>query len=390
MKKFDHPFRRLAAVGLFLLLSAAIAYTAGKEGLASGSPKKRSDAILQQVVAADMDARQLRAKAQEVALHDPMQAVGFFLQVMALDLEKIPLSGKHSLLIAEASRRQPSFAAPRIWLVGDHIRNQRFAEAIDGADAVMRVNTDFLRLLVPALLPLLDDDKGRPLLETKLSQYPNWRTYFLAEAAKQGGHQAEIEKILMQPASQQNLANAAVERSVYLQKLVAEGDFERAYRLWRNFTPKSARAGISDGDFTEQTPLRPFAWTYLAEEYSYAERAPAGDDGKPLVRAHHGGDTRSILLSQLVALRPGPHQLRFTMRDGGLARPDHLAWHLKCVDANTALATLPLATLATDWQTIIMRTDIPASGCALQYLQLEADLNDGKETEVEIRRVEAG
>ena len=117
-----HLFRRAAAVLLFAALVVAIVATARLEGLASGSPKRRSDIVLQQAVSADMSAQQLRRVARDIALSDPMHAVGFFLQVIALDLEEAPSFDSRRVLIAEASQRQPSFAAPRIWLTADDIR----------------------------------------------------------------------------------------------------------------------------------------------------------------------------------------------------------------------------------------------------------------------------
>ena len=158
-------FRRAAAVLLFSAFLSAIVFTARLEELAASSPKRRSDTILRQSITADMTAAELRSFARDIALSDPMQAVGFFFEVMALDLDEAPSFDNRRVLIAEASRRQPSFAAPRIWLTADDIRKERFAQAIDGADTVMRLNGEFRELLIPVLTPLLANDKAYPLLE---------------------------------------------------------------------------------------------------------------------------------------------------------------------------------------------------------------------------------
>ena len=384
-----HLFRRVAAVLLFAAFVVAIVATARLEGLASGSPKRRSDTVLQQAVSADMSAQQLRLFARDIALSDPMHAVGFFLQVIALDLEEAPSFDSRRVLIAEASQRQPSFAAPRIWLTADDIRNERFARAINGADTVMRLNGEFRELLVPVLTPLLANDKAYPLLERKLKDFPIWRTQFLTEAIKTGVDVNRVEGLLRHSPPPRYAAAMAAERSVYLQNLVTRGDPLRARKVWQSFVPANAKAAIFDGDFKAKHPVQPFAWTYASDDYSYAEKVVEAGGKTALVRAHHGGDGRITLLTQLVAMKPGANLLTFEMRDGGLAKPENMFWRVRCFSEADNLNSQSLAKLGGDWQKMQMQVDIPSDGCALQYLVLEAEDNDGDEAEVEIRRVEA-
>lgn len=381
--------RRVAAVLLLAAFVAAILINARYEGLAASSPKLRSDIALRQAVTADMSAPELRKYAREIAVADPMQAVGFFLEVMALDLDEALSMDARRVLIAEASRRQPSFAAPRIWLTADDIRNERFAQAIDGADTVMRLNGDFRTLLVPIMAPLLANDKAYPLLEKKLKDFPIWRTQFLSEAIKTGVSEPRVERLLRQNPPPQYAEAMAVERSAYLQNLVARGDARRARQVWQRLLPEHAKAVIFDSDFRAKHPLFPFAWRYASDDYSYAETVKTADGSDALVRAHHGGDGRIGLVTQLVALKPGANLLDFTMRDGGLAKPEKLFWRVRCLGVEDILASQSLANLGADWQKIQMSVAVPVEGCALQYLVLEAEDNDGDESEVEIRRVEA-
>ena len=385
----EHVFRRAAAVVLFAAFMVAIVVTARLEGLASGSPKRRSDVILQQVVSADMSAPQLRRLAKDIALSDPMHAVGFFLQVIALDMEEAPSFDSRRVLIAEASQRQPSFAAPRIWLTADDIRNERYARAINGADTVMRLNGEFRELLIPVLTPLLANDKAYPLLKKKLEDFPIWRTQFLAEAIKTGVDESRVERLLRQSPPARYTAAMAAERSVYLQNLVTRGDPLRARNVWRSFLPANAKSAVFDTDFMAKYPIQPFAWTYASDDYSYAEKVVEAGGKTALVRAHHNGDGRITLVTQLVALKPGANLLSFEMRDGGLAKPEKMFWRVRCMNGTDNLNSQSLAKLGGDWQKMEMRVDIPSDGCALQYLILEAEDNDGDEAEVEIRRVEA-
>ena len=381
-------FRRMAAILLFAAFMAAIIVTARVEGLASGSPKQRSDAALQRAVTADMSAKELRLFAQKTALSDPMHAVGFFLQVMALDLEDAPSFDSRRVLIAEASQRQPSFAAPRIWLTADDIRNERYATAIDGADTVMRLNGEFRDLLVPILTPLMDNDKAYPLLEEKLKSFPNWRTVFLSDAIKTGVNERRVESLLRHSPPPVYAAAMAAERSAYLQNLVTRGETARARTLWQSFTPENANAAIVDGDFRAKHPVYPFAWQYASDDYSYAEKVVDADGKGAVVRAHHNGDGRITLMTQLVALKPGANLLSFEMRDGGLAKPEAMFWRVRCMDGTNTLNSQSLAKLGGDWQKMQMQIEVPASNCALQYLVLEADDNNGDEAEVEIRKIE--
>lgn len=382
-------FRRAAAIMLFAAFMVAIIVTARREGLASISPKQRSDVALQQAVTADMSAEQLHRFARDIALSDPMHAAGFFLQVMALDLKEAPSFDSRRVLIAEASQRQPSFAAPRIWLTADDIRNERYARAINGADTVMRLNGEFVDLLVPVLVPLLANDKAYPLLEKKLKDFPNWRTRFLAEAIKRGTEEQRVVRILGNVAPPAYVESLATERSAYLQALIKRGDATRARAAWQRFVPEQAKAAVVDNDFKTNNPIFPFAWRYASDDYSYAEKVIGADDKDALVRAHHNGEGRITLMTQLVALKPGSNILAFEMRDGGLAKPEKMFWRVRCMEATDNLGGMSLAKLGSDWQKLQMPINVPVNGCALQYLVLEADDNDGDEAEVEIRRVEA-
>lgn len=379
--------RRAAAVLVFFLAVTVIVLNAAREPAAANSPKSRSDAALLSSVSKDMDAKELRRYARRIARSDPLHAVGFFLEVMALDADKAGSDEVRRKLIAEASKRQPSFAAPRIWLTADDIRKEKYDRAINGADTVMRLNSEYRTLLIPGLVPLLDNDNARPLLDAKLRDFPIWRTQFLTEAIKAGGHETRIEAMLRHKAPARYAAAMAAEQSAYLQSLVDKGEGARAYQLWQSFGAGKTR--ISDGDFSAANPIYPFAWRLATDDYSYAEKVSAGDGIGNLVRAHHSGDGRVGLMTQIVALKPGPHVLGFTMRDGGLAEPKKLFWRVRCLDAADNLASRSLAKLAADWQKVQMRIEIPQTDCALQYLVLEAEHNDGDEAEVEVRRVEA-
>jgi hypothetical protein len=337
-----------------------------------------------------MNAPELRRFAKGIASKDPLHAVGFFLEVMALDAEKRPLSPRHRALIAQASKRQPAFAAPRIWLTADNIRKKRYAEAIQGADAVMRLNGEFRPLLIPLLVPLLTEPKAQPLLDQSLRAFPIWRSEFIAEAIKTGGYDSQVEAMLRHRTPASAAATMAGDRSAYLNKLVRDGQAIRAYQLWRSFGIGAAKSGIVDGGFMAVHPVQPFAWTYAADDYDYAERAALADGNGTLVRAHHSGDGKAVLLSQLIALKPGTQSLFFTMRDAGLANPEKLFWRVRCLGSADILATRSLVKLAADWQKLRMQVDIPDSGCTLQYLQLEAEDNDDDAVEVELQRVEVG
>lgn len=381
--------RRVAAVILFVLMAGLAVVTAGYENMAAQSPRKRSDIALAQAVSENMTAAQLRHRARMIASDDPMHAVGFFFEVMALDLEKQPLSKKQHGLIAAAAQRQPSFAAPRIWLIADAIRKDKYAEAVNGADTVMRLNGEFRKLLVPILVPLLAEQKARPLVIKKLGEFPAWRTEFVVEAIASGAHDSTVERILQDQAPPSAAAALAAERSAYLKRLIEDGEAARAHKLWRGFVGSKNGTAIADGRFTDNNPIHPFAWQLAAAPYSYAEKIPASQGSPALVRAHHDGAGKMSLLLQMVALAPGSRELVFTMRDGGLGEPEQLVWRIRCLGADTALASRSLAKLAPDWQKVRMRVTIPDNGCALQYLSLDGENNDGAESEVEIRSVES-
>lgn len=381
--------RRVAALALAAALIPVILLNAQREAMASHSPKRRSEIALRTAVSKDLTARGLSEYAQGIARRDPLHAVGFFLQAMALEKLDLISAGSYRELFAAAARRQPSFSAPRIWLVVEAIRNEQFDVAVSGADAVMRLNAEFRKLLVPIIVPLLADDNAYPILKRKLESYPIWRTEFIVAAINQGGYDNRIVQLLSANSPARYRTAMIAERSVYLQSLVAKGEASRAYALWQQLPPKPAVNAVFDGDFKQQQSILPFGWSFASDEYNYAKKVVISKGAAPLVRAYYNGDGRVIMMSQLIALSPGKKSITFEMRNGGMGAPETLSWQLSCNGVATPLATRSLAQLGEDWQKIRLAVDVPPENCALQSLQLVAANNFGSEFEVEIRKVEA-
>lgn len=378
--------RRGLAVLAFAGLSTLAMQAALREPAAAGSPTSRSVLALALAVQADADASVLEAEARRIALADPLHAIGFYLRVIAAEKRGEIDPDAAEPLMREAKRRQPAFVAPRLWLVAREYQGGDFSATVAEADAAMRINGEWGRLLVPLLLPLLEEPEGRAPLIAKLASFPGWRTPFVTTAIDQNIGTGAIQELLAAPAPPQAASTLDQERARYLTRLVNAGEGVRAYALWREYTGTGEEARIHDGDLSGERAIAPFGWTFAADGTNYAERIEAGDND--FVRAHHDGASAATLVEQVTVLPAGGWRITAEMRNGGLADPAALRWTMRCRADGRALGAQPLAGLGAEWTRVTFDIAVGGPGCETQRLALVGEPGEAGVSEVELRNIE--
>lgn len=380
--------RRTAAVLLFSGIAAASFSNAIREMDAGRSPAARSTNALKAVIVNNNDADQIDAKARRIALNDPLHAVGFYLRALALEKRGNVAPGDAEAGMRLARHRQPAFVAPHLWLIAHEHRRGNYADVVRDSDLVLRINGDYRKLLIPVLLPLLDNPKSSKILSERLMRYPVWRSEFMAQAIDRRVADQRLEALISRDPPPAYRASLTDERSRYLSRLMKDGSGEKAYGLWRRFVGSNARATpIFDGEFAVDVQILPFGWSLRNDGVNYAERVAAADSN--MLRVHHGGSGSGAIVEQILMMKPARWRITIEQRSGGLADPASLEWSVSCAGDGRILATLPLDGLKEEWAA--QRLDVaPTADCPLQRLRLAGrPAGDNAEAEIEIRHVRA-
>jgi hypothetical protein len=165
-----------------------------------------------------------------------------------------------------------------------------------------------------------------------------------------------------------------------LRGLIARGDYERAYELWRRFDGAAGgpRPLLYNGEFKRLPSLPPFNWEFPSSGAGVAE---PGNGGLSVL---YYGREDSILASQLLLLPRGNY--RFQAPVQGRLTPGALAWSVLCLPRRESIMDIVVreggaaATLA-----------VPATGCGAQLLQLRGirqDMPQDSEVQIGPARIE--
>jgi tetratricopeptide (TPR) repeat protein len=380
--------RRHIAAGLFAL-AAIVASGASflREAAAVNSPMARSRAELQFGMALAKRPDLAAKYWQNLALRDPLQSAAFVIKGITIMGGKVDQAAQVAPLMQAAMERQPNLDQPRVWLAAFHASNGDSDRAIREFDAALARSNGLVEPVLPVLVLLLQDPKSRPAMLARMRSFPRWRTPALIALINSGGlPQSEVQALLAASPRRGFQPLLDAERQALLLKLVADGQQQQAFTLFRRYAALDAAVPLYDGRFAAAQPMQPFGWKLASASEDYAERV-ANPAGGWLLRAHSSGKRDVALVEQTLGLSPGQWTVTMQARDGGLAKPENLALVVECVGgaAMPALARQTLGALRPAASDVSLRITVPES-CGLQRLTLlaqeSADHIEASEIEV--------
>ena len=263
------------------------------------SELKKSDG---DVSAAETWARQaLRAR--------PLDQYALFLLGMAAD-RKGDANGALSLM-REAGSRTWRNPGTQLWLFEHAAKRGDFSTALRHADAIFRVDPNFLTPMFPTIAAFTVEPRGLQALADFLATSPPWRdTVLLLLSARlyDKSHLDQLYSILMQSPSPPTTR----ELEAYLDRLIKDGRYEAAYRTWREATrvlPASAPEFPYNGDFERPADGLPFNWSAGSVPGADVSIVPADDAKGRALRVEFSGARvriRSYPANAAAATRPLP------------------------------------------------------------------------------------
>jgi len=306
----------------------------------------------------------LRLRA--VAAADPLRTEPFLVEGALA--ERAGDYDRANKLLAQARARDPRSAAARYLYADTAVRQGKIVEALKEMAVLSRLVPGTSVQLVPALAEFARSPGSRGKLAAILAQNPQLKNPLLLALATDPDNAALIVS-LAGPATANPALDTRAWQARLLLGLVARGDYQRAYDLWRGFAllPAGAQPLLFNGSFRDLGAPPPFNWAFSASPAGVAEPGPHR------LRVLYYGREDTALATQLLVLPPGNY--RFGAPVTGDMVAGALSWTLTCVNAKAPLMDLRLGGSAPPAGNFT----VPASGCPAQSLVLNAHREDSPE-----------
>ncbi len=284
--------------------------------------------------------------------------------------EVVTLAGNWSL------RDDPAHA----WLIEYRLRRGDYGSAFAHADTLVRRREDVRTQVFDLFTTAANSDpRSLPVLIDLLSVRPPWsESYFNDLYQSPEGLQLATNLALGLQRTEGPISDAELRRLYYflLQYAAPEGIAALRARLNR---PPQPRTIVHDGDFETARGIQPFGWRLSDQAGLVAEIATAPTGGNALYVVYQGfGD--NALVDQLVAAAPGRYRLQGRLLTTNSASPSALSWVMTCAGGGAARLSMSPAEYETesssDWTRFSADVEIPATGCPVQWLKLDAPSRD--------------
>lgn len=327
-----------------------------------------------------------RAWAQRALRSNPLDDRALFL--LGLTAERKGDPQRADTLMQISGARSWRERATQSWLFNRAVRRGDFANALPHVDAILRVNLDAYELLFPVLAAFTVDPNAFKALTDFLTTSPPWRSWFLARLSAQLANQARLVQLYSALKDTPNPPTTG-ELKPYLNRLIKDGDFERAHQIWRSTLPATLSATeilLYNGDFELAVNDLPFNWELRSITGADMQIAAASDGRKTRVLHIEFSGARVLFANvrQLLVLPPGNYSLTGRQKAEGLRAARGLWWRIFCADnPKTVLGRTELVLGPLPWSDFTLQFRVPASGCKAQWLQLELPARIASEQTIE-------
>jgi hypothetical protein len=365
---------------IYLIVKNAAAMSGALAGAVAWLPPTDPTPILKQLVRSAQNPRgrvspRMLKAAQVGLVKAPLAYEPFY--IAARQAEEAGRPDRAIAIMEEARRRRPSFTPARMQLMAYYAQAERIEPALVEMNLLLRKSTELRQVILPEMLRLLPAAEGREALASMLVTNPEWRGDFFFLAGQKGIKPEDARALYEAVRAKNPKADLAMERELVFQAMVASGDYAGGRSAWLQTLPRAeqpSNAVIFDGSFRGLTGARPFGWTFHDSEIGRAE--PARGDGRTYLDVAYFGGRDIVLAEQVLALRPGMHELRASARSRGNVNAAQIYWRVTCLPSETPLGTLDLARAGSQYTKLASRFAVPASGCTGQRLALVAEAGE--------------
>jgi tetratricopeptide (TPR) repeat protein len=271
-------------------------------------------------------------------------------------------------LFEQARMRDPRSILVRYWLFDYYLRTGKYAEGIDEAQPLVRLQPAVMPGVTSLLTALLDVPGAREILIRRLQANPPWRSEFLRQVAASPRLRAEAGALLSGNGNQ--AIGSLQDNERIIGGLLRDGNVEEAWQRWRTALPSEARqqanrGAIYDGSFAGWPGAAPFNWSLAKQGVTHQARsAPQQGTGLRLEIIPGRGVT---LAQQTVPVSSGSYRLSYTLK--ALDEQPSVAIveaQIRCIQQSKPIATRQVHELDAKPTVYAVDADLPDGCVAVQ------------------------
>jgi hypothetical protein len=236
---------------------------------------------------------------------------------------------KFMLQAEKLSRRE---IGTQLWLIEAQARRNKTAETLAHYDIALRTKPITQDLLFPRLLNAIEDGEIRTALKPYIRKKSGWGTSFLFYANANSKNLPTLVDLVVESGGLVDAKSAKNQELALLSRLVAEGYFADARRLFlqmpgaQAIRMTSAAFDISD----RNASFGAMGWQLLQDPDAGGGFVAKQGDTKSALSLYANSATTRPVATKLLYLKPGNYS--FTVRLEKLTRGDSgfLRWQLRC------------------------------------------------------------
>lgn len=312
---------------------------------------------------------QIAALSRKALLRSPLETKAIRSLGIAAGLSDDTAHERAYMAIAARTSKRDS--ATMVWKLDDGIRNRRYADAVDAADALLRTRQSMWPRVLPQLVGLIDQPGAIDPLARAMARPTFWRPSFLVAAGTYYRGRDPAFR-LFQHMQAMGSPPTSAELAPYFAEADTSQDPAAMLRRWRSLAPagEAATAGqLRDGDFDGLDAPPPFNWAFRPQGYAAAVIAPAPDGQGRALEVNFDGSEEAQVAHQALVLPPGRYILRTRTIADRPIEGGALAWVIDCATPRQRIAEIAVEARADGWSETGFAFTVP-QGCGAQILRL--------------------
>jgi len=251
------------------------------------------------------------------------------------------------------------------------------SKAVDEIDILLRRWPDRFSVVAGGFPVILSNPDGyQAVLKAVRSDAPWRRDLFPALVSEPGGLDLANQLLLDLVAS--GTPPKAQELASVINSYVKQNKYDTAYRLFLfSLTDEERKLSgyVFNSTFEPLYTRKIFDWQIpnqsgLELTFSTSHQAVEGEEGATI--RFLNAPVKNLTLYQYTELPPGPYRLSLLASGRNLKLPKGFFWSFRCLNAPDNITRLDIPEGTFNRQNISQEIIVPASGCPLQLLQLEA------------------
>ncbi len=267
------------------------------------------------------------------------------------------------------------------------LEKKNFGGALQKLDALARgigFSSDFADIMST----IASTPDGLEVLVQYFAAHPKWRTDLIIYMVNNKKQDVNSIYALFAGLSKAGAPPTLLETQFFLQRLIADKSYEKAYFIWLDQLGENELrkvSGLYDGGFDLSFGNRYFDWTVTAIANAQVTLVPreSEENDQSLVVDFSSARTRFMNFSQILRLSPGEYSFTGESKAEKLENERGMVWQIFCLPAmdQSISKTEPL-TGTSPWTNFKTNFAVPAENCSTQILRLELNATAVADTQV--------